>query len=177
MNLIIRIDDLSGAQIQALLEEHLVAMNHVSPPESIHALGLAQLQRPEITFWSAWIEESLAGCGALKEINPHHGEIKSMRTSSGHLRQGVAHKCCSTSFRKPSSAAMRGSAWKLARSHTLSQPGASTVHSALWSAHRLRVMLKTLAAYSCIVCFSWLCYRYHCFQEAGGSLSHSHNLP
>lgn len=90
MNLIIRIDDLSGAQIQALLEEHLVAMNHVSPPESIHALGLAQLQRPEITFWSAWVGESLAGCGALKEINPHHGEIKSMRTSSGHLRQGVA---------------------------------------------------------------------------------------
>ena len=90
MNLLIRIDHLRGAQIQALLEEHLGAMNHVSPPESVHALDLAQLRRPEITFWSAWRGESLVGCGALKEINLRHGEIKSMRTSAGHLRQGVA---------------------------------------------------------------------------------------
>jgi len=30
------------------------------------------------------------GCGALKELDAFHGEIKSMRTASAHLRKGVA---------------------------------------------------------------------------------------
>lgn len=34
----------------------------------------------------------LLGCGALKELDPYHGEIKSMRTAKEHLRKGVAKK-------------------------------------------------------------------------------------
>jgi putative acetyltransferase len=30
------------------------------------------------------------GCGAIKELDSRHGEIKSMRTASAHLRKGVA---------------------------------------------------------------------------------------
>jgi putative acetyltransferase len=33
----------------------------------------------------------LLGCGALKELSPVHGEIKSMRTALAHRRKGVAH--------------------------------------------------------------------------------------
>ena len=61
-----------------------------SPPESVHALDLATLRQPDITFWSAWQDGELVGCGALKELDPFHGEIKSMRTASLHLRKGVA---------------------------------------------------------------------------------------
>jgi putative acetyltransferase len=50
------------------------------------------LRKPEITFWSAWENEELMGCGALKELDAQHGEIKSMRTSSSHLRKGVARQ-------------------------------------------------------------------------------------
>ncbi len=32
----------------------------------------------------------LLGCGALKELDARHGEIKSMRTARSHLRRGVA---------------------------------------------------------------------------------------
>jgi putative acetyltransferase len=32
----------------------------------------------------------LLGCGALKELDAHHGEIKSMRTAGAHRRKGVA---------------------------------------------------------------------------------------
>src|SRR5215471_10590624 len=63
-----------------------------SPPESMHALGLEELRKPEITFWSAWSGSELLGCGALKELDPQHGEIKSMRTASMHRRKGVAAK-------------------------------------------------------------------------------------
>lgn len=30
------------------------------------------------------------GCGALKELSPTHGEVKSMRTATNYLRKGVA---------------------------------------------------------------------------------------
>lgn len=86
----IRIDDLRGPQIIALLEEHLRWMHIVSPPESVHALDLEALRQPAITFWTIWEGDALAGCGALKQINPQHAEIKSMRTANGYERRGVA---------------------------------------------------------------------------------------
>jgi putative acetyltransferase len=86
----IKIDNLTGAEVAELVGEHLHGMRLNSPPESIHALNLDQLRKPEITFWSAWEGSELLGCGALKELDDQHGEIKSMRTSSSHLRKGVA---------------------------------------------------------------------------------------
>jgi len=85
----IRIDDLTGTQVQALIKEHLQGMFEHSPPESVHALDLSGLKGPDITFWSAWEQGELLGCGALKELNPEHGELKSMRTAVLHLRKGV----------------------------------------------------------------------------------------
>ncbi len=86
----IRPDDLSGTAVRQLLAQHLQGMTLHSPPESIHALDVEGLRHPSVTFWSAWDGEELLGCGALKELDPTHAEIKSMRTSPAHLRQGVA---------------------------------------------------------------------------------------
>jgi len=86
----IRIDDLSGSQIQELLHEHLQGMAQHSPPESVHALSIEALRQPGITVWTAWEGDELLGCGALKELEPSHAEIKSMRTSSTQLGKGVA---------------------------------------------------------------------------------------
>ncbi len=86
----IKVDDLSGREITGLLEEHLAHMHRLGPPESTHALPIAALRGPDVTFWSAWENGELLGCGALKELDPQHGEVKSMRTSAQHLRKGVA---------------------------------------------------------------------------------------
>ena len=83
------VDDLTGPEIASLLQEHLDSVQQYSPPESIHALDLSRLRVPEITFWCAWDGASLAGCGALKEIDSVVGEIKSMRTSRDYLRRRV----------------------------------------------------------------------------------------
>lgn len=83
-------DDLRGPEIAALLTEHLKDMNAVSPPESKHALDLGGLREPEITFWILWEGDKVAGCGALKELDAQHGEIKSMRTAADFRRRGVA---------------------------------------------------------------------------------------
>lgn len=86
------IDDLTGPEIAALLEEHIQEMRAASPPESKHALDLDGLRQPEITFWTIWDGAQLAGCGALKELDSRHGEIKSMRTAAAFQRRGIGSK-------------------------------------------------------------------------------------
>jgi putative acetyltransferase len=85
----IEIDDLSRPAIHALLNEHLQNMYELSPPESVHALDLEKLRKPDITFWCAWEGSLLLGCGALKELDRKHGEIKSMRTPASLRRKGA----------------------------------------------------------------------------------------
>jgi len=86
----IRTGGLDHPDVAALLQEHLQGMAELSPPESIHALDLDGLRSAQITFWSAWQGDELLGCGALKQLDKAHGEIKSMRTASRHRRKGVA---------------------------------------------------------------------------------------
>lgn len=85
----IRTDDLRGPEIAALLETHLDHMRSISPPESVHALDLDALRKPDITFWTMWRLGALIGCGALRELNPTHGEIKSMHTPAANRGQGL----------------------------------------------------------------------------------------
>jgi len=96
----IRLDDLSGPEIRALLEEHLRSMYELSPPESVHALDIEELRRPEVTFWTVWNDGELLGCGALQQLTPKHGEVKSMRTSRAHRRRGVARAVLSHIIRE-----------------------------------------------------------------------------
>lgn len=86
----IREDDLSGPAVRELLALHLGQMQANSPPGLSFALDLSGLQRPEVTVWTAWRDEALAGIGALKDLGDGSGEVKSMRTHPAHLRQGVA---------------------------------------------------------------------------------------
>jgi putative acetyltransferase len=83
------VDDLSGPEVAALLAEHLDDMRASSPPESKHALDLEALRRPDVTFWTVWEDDVLLGFGALRELDPTHGEIKSMRTASASRGRGV----------------------------------------------------------------------------------------
>jgi putative acetyltransferase len=85
----VRIDDLRGPEIIALLEKHVEFCRASSPPESTHVLDLDGLRVPEITFWSVWAGPEVVGCGALKELDPTHGEVKSMHTAAKHRGRGV----------------------------------------------------------------------------------------
>jgi putative acetyltransferase len=85
----ITVDDLTHPAVHALLDEHLRSMYALSPPESVHALDLDRLRQPGITFWTAWDGDVLLGCGALKELDARHGEVKSMRTPQALRRRGA----------------------------------------------------------------------------------------
>jgi putative acetyltransferase len=88
--MIISNGDLLDSRVVDLLGFHLRSMQGSSPPGSVYALDLSGLKRPDISFFTAWEGEQLLGCGALRELSPTHGEIKSMRTAPQHLRRGVA---------------------------------------------------------------------------------------
>ncbi len=82
-------DDLTGEGIAALLRLHLDEMHAWSPPCSVHAMPIARLRAADVTFWSAWDGERLAACGALKQLDSTHGEIKSMRAHPDYRGKGA----------------------------------------------------------------------------------------
>lgn len=82
-------DDLSSPLVHALIAEHLAGMHGNSPAGHVHALAIDGLEAPDVAFWSAWIDGQLCGCGAMKSLGATAGEVKSMRTRSSYLRQGV----------------------------------------------------------------------------------------
>ncbi len=86
----ILLDDLTHSGVQALLQDHLTSMHENSPAGSVYALDLSGLKAADVSFWVAWENDDVLGCGALKALSPTSGEIKSMRTHKGHLRKGVA---------------------------------------------------------------------------------------
>jgi len=82
-------DDLSGAEVAALLTLHLEEMHSWSPPESVHAMGIERLRAADVTFYSAWAGDDLAACGAIKHLDDGHGELKSMRAHPAFRGKGA----------------------------------------------------------------------------------------
>ena len=89
------VDDLTHPDVVRLLQLHLERMHEHSPPASVFALDLAAMRSPGVTCWTAWDDHddpgagALMGCGALKELDPYHAEVKSMRTADAFLGRGV----------------------------------------------------------------------------------------
>lgn len=86
----IEVDDLTRAEVQALLADHLADMHATSPPESVHALDMSGLAASSVTVWTLWEGSAVLGCAALQELSPVEGEIKSMRTAPEARGRGVA---------------------------------------------------------------------------------------
>jgi len=82
-------DDLSGEAIRALMQLHLDEMHQWSPPESVHAMPVERLRQSDVTFYSAWDGDRLAASGALRQIDPGHGEIKAMRAAPDYRGKGA----------------------------------------------------------------------------------------
>jgi putative acetyltransferase len=88
----IREGGLDDGRVRSLLEAHFAGMLANSPKDSTHFLDLSGLAAPDVTFWTVWDGEDLLGCGALRQLDSGHGEIKSMRTAAEHLRRGTGAK-------------------------------------------------------------------------------------
>ena len=81
--------DFSDARVLDLLRVHLTSARAQTAPGSAHALDVAGLQAPDISFWTIWEADTLLGCGALKRLSVEHGEVKSMHTAQAMRRNGA----------------------------------------------------------------------------------------
>ena len=88
----IDIEDPRTDDITALLERHLAFCHATTPLEHAFALDLEGLLDPSITFFALRRDGELLGVGALKELDPSHGEIKSMHTVAEARRLGVGRE-------------------------------------------------------------------------------------
>src|SRR5436190_11115273 len=82
-------DGLEGQEVIALLAFHLAEMHALSPACKVHALPVERLRQPDVTFYSAWDGDALAAIGALREIEPGRGELKSMRAATAYRGRGA----------------------------------------------------------------------------------------
>ena len=80
---------LDDPRVVDLLRIHLTTARAATARGSAHALDLAGLRSPEISFWTIWEGEALLGTGALKRLSPDHGEVKSMHTAQAARRRGA----------------------------------------------------------------------------------------
>jgi putative acetyltransferase len=80
---------LDDPRVVALLDTHVSRARAETARGSAHALDLAGLRAPEMTFWSAWEGDAVVGVGALKRLSAEHGEIKSMHTAEAARGRGV----------------------------------------------------------------------------------------
>jgi putative acetyltransferase len=85
----IAVDDPRAADVRELLEQHLLFAFASSPPESVFALNVDGLLDPAVTFFSFRFGGELLAVGALKQLDEHHAELKSMHTARAARGQGI----------------------------------------------------------------------------------------
>jgi putative acetyltransferase len=82
-------DNLQGAEVIALLQQHLDEMFQFTPPDLVHAMPVERLRQSDVTFYSAWHDGELAVVGALKHLVDGKGELKSMRATDAFRGRGA----------------------------------------------------------------------------------------
>ncbi|MEO7602328.1 MAG: GNAT family N-acetyltransferase [Sphingomicrobium sp.] len=114
--------ELGAPDVRALLDHHFAEMCADSPPEACHVLPIDGLDDPAIRLISLRDGSGrLLGVGALKALDPDHGEIKSMRTHRQALGMGVGK-------------AILAELIKLARTAGMTRLSLETGNSALFAA-------------------------------------------
>jgi len=108
--------DFSDARVLDLLRVHLTNSRAQTAPGSAHALDVAGLQAPGISFWTIWDDDTLLGCGALKRLTADHGEVKSMHTAQAARRKGIGsamllHIIASARARRMSRLSLETGSW------------------------------------------------------------------
>lgn len=85
----IRPGDLDDPRILALLRHHFDKCHEVTPPGSAHVLDVSKLKSADVDFCAVWEGDTLLGVGAVRYLDPRHGEVKSMHTAEAARGRGV----------------------------------------------------------------------------------------
>jgi putative acetyltransferase len=76
-------------ELAQILQAHWLFCTSSTPIEHVYALDASKLFSPDITVFGARINGELVGVGAIRKLDAHHAEIKSMHTLSKSRGSGV----------------------------------------------------------------------------------------
>ena len=96
MEIVITTEKSLTDELAQILQAHWLFCTSSTPIEHVYALDASKLFSPDITVFGARIDGELVGVGAIRKLDPHHAELKSMHTlaksrGSGVGRAMVAH--------------------------------------------------------------------------------------
>ncbi len=83
-------DRVDRPEVAALIARHHKLMRDTSPPESCHVMDASELGEAGATLFSLSDGAQVVGIGAIKQIAPDHGEIKSMHVAAEARGKGAS---------------------------------------------------------------------------------------
>jgi len=76
-------------ELAHVLQAHWLFCTSSTPIEHVYALDASKLFSPDITVFGARINGELVGVGAIRKLDAHHAELKSMHTLAKSRGSGV----------------------------------------------------------------------------------------
>ena len=89
MEPVITIEESLTDELAQVLQAHWLFCTSTSPIEFVFALDASKLFSPDITVFGARIDGELVGVGAIRKLDAHHAELKSMHTLAKSRGSGV----------------------------------------------------------------------------------------
>ena len=89
MEIVITTEKSLTDELAQILQAHWIFCTSSTPIEHVYALDASKLFLPDITVFGARIDGELVGVGAIRKLDPHHAELKSMHTLAKYRGSGV----------------------------------------------------------------------------------------
>jgi len=86
---VITIEESLTDELAQILQAHWLFCTSSTPIEHVYALDASKLFSPDITVFGARIDGELVGVGAIRKLDAHHAELKSMHTLAEFRGSGV----------------------------------------------------------------------------------------
>ena len=89
MKIVITAEKSLTDELAHVLQAHWLFCTSSTPIEHVYALDASNLFSPDITVFGARIDGELVGVGAMRKLDAHHAELKSMHTLAKSRGSGV----------------------------------------------------------------------------------------
>lgn len=89
MEIVIAVEESLTDELAQALQAHWLFCTSSTPIEHVYALDASKLFAPDITIFGARIDGELVGVGAMRKLDEHHAELKSMNTLAKSRGLGI----------------------------------------------------------------------------------------
>ena len=89
MEIVISVEESLTDELAQVLQAHWLFCTSSTPIEHVYALDASKLLATDITIFGAHIDGELVGVGAIRRLDQHHAELKSMHTLAKSRGLGI----------------------------------------------------------------------------------------